>query len=118
MDVLGKQSPFEVVYGRTSNALSQLLDGGLSCQESVSSAARISPRACNFRSNGERARKFQSKAKASNNIQPYVTLATLGGDYKATHPPFTKWEYGLQSDFYFQEAPVVSRRINLLLKRL
>ena len=67
MDVLGKQSPFEVFYGRASNALSQLLDGGLSCQESVSSAARISPRACDFKSNAERTRKIRSKAKASNN---------------------------------------------------
>ena len=61
MDVLGKQSPFEVFYGRASNALSQLLDGGLSCQE------RISPRACDFKSNAERTRKIRSKAKASNN---------------------------------------------------
>jgi len=68
MDVLRKQSPFEVFYGPASNALFQLLDGGLSCQKIVSSAARISPRACDFRSNSERARKFRLKAKASNNV--------------------------------------------------
>ena len=51
MDVLGKQSPFDVFYGRASNALSQISDGGLSCKDSVSSAARISPRASDFRSN-------------------------------------------------------------------
>ena len=58
MDVLGHQSPFEVFYGRASNSLSQMADSGFSCQESVSSTAKISPRACDFNSNVERTRKI------------------------------------------------------------
>ena len=45
-----------------------MADSGFSCQESVSSTAKISPRACDFNSNVERTRKIRSKAKVSNNI--------------------------------------------------
>ena len=48
MDILGKQSQFEALYGQASNALSVWLDGRLSCQRSVSSSAKNSPGAPRF----------------------------------------------------------------------
>lgn len=123
MDVLGNQSPFEVFYGRASNALSQSLDGGLSCQESVSSAARISPRACDFRSNVERARKIRSKAKASNNVwdKRYIQRRVKGnppsvykvGERVLIRFPFSGRTRGIPKKRFVVDGTIIKRNVRL-----
>lgn len=44
MDVLGSQSPFEVFYGRETNAVTQRFPGGFCCKEGSSSkSANVLP---------------------------------------------------------------------------
>ena len=123
MNVLGKQSPFEVFYGRASNALSQISDGGLSCQESVSSAARISPRASDFRSNGERIRKIQSKVKASNNVwdKRYIKRRVKGnppsvykvGEQVLIRFPFSGRTRGIPKKRFVVDGTIIQRNVQL-----
>ncbi|XP_068731120.1 uncharacterized protein [Montipora capricornis] len=121
MDVLGKQSPFEVFYGRASNALSEISDGGLSYQESVSSAARISPRASDFRNNGERIRKIRSKARASNNVwdKRYIKRRVKGnppsvykvGERVLIRFPFSGRTRGIPKKRFVVDGTIIKRNV-------
>ena len=123
MDVLGKQSPFEVFYGQASNALCQLLDGGISCQESDSSAATISPTPCDFRSNGERARKFRSKAKASNNVwDKHCIKRRLKGNSPSVYKdgervliqfPFWGRTRGIAKKLFVVDGTIIKQKVRL-----
>ena len=110
-------------YGRASNALSQSLDGGLSCQESVSSAARMSPRVCDFRSNVERARKIRSKAKASNNVwdKRYIKRRLKGnppsvykvGERVLIRFPFSGRTRGIPKKRFVVDGTIIKRNVRL-----
>ena len=123
MDVLGKQSPFEVFYGQESNALSQMSDVGISCQESVSSTARISPRPCDFRSNGECIPKIRSKAKVFNNVwdKRYIKRRVKGnapsvykvGEWVLIRFPFSGRTCGVLKKGFVVDGMIIKRNVLL-----
>ena len=80
MDVLGRQSPFEVFYCRESNALTQVVEGGKTYKESSSSATNTNPKESDYSKRADQSRRIRSKAITSNNVwdKRYIRRKTKG----------------------------------------
>ena len=80
MDVLGRQSPFEVFYCRESNALTQMVEGGKTYKESGSSATNANPKESDNSKRADQSRRIRSKAITSNNVwdKRYIRRKTKG----------------------------------------
>ena len=69
MDVLGSQSPFEVFYGRETNAVTQRFPGGFCGKESSSSkSANVLPKDNDFTKQSDQTTKIRAKAKAADKV--------------------------------------------------
>lgn len=69
MDVLGSQSPFEVFYGRETNAVTQRFPGGFCCKEGSSSkSASVLPNDNDFTKQCDQTTKIRAKAKAADKV--------------------------------------------------
>ena len=80
MDVLGRQSPFEVFYCREFNALTQMVEGGKTYKESSSSAINTNPKESDYSKRADQSRHIHSKAITSNNAwdKRYMQRKTKG----------------------------------------
>ena len=90
MDVLGRQSPFEVFYCRESNTLTQTVEGGKTYKENSSSATNTNPKKSDYSKCADQSRRIRSKAITSDNVwdKRYISRKTKG----AIPLPYTKLE--------------------------
>ena len=68
MDVLGRQSLFEVFYCWESNALTQMVEGGKTYKQSSSCATNNNHKESDYLKRADQSCRFRSKAITSNNI--------------------------------------------------
>lgn len=122
-DVLGKHSPFEVFYGRDSNAVSQMVDGGKLCQESGSRAANVNPRNSDYKNNADLACRIRAKALASNNVwdKRYIQRKVKGNPpsiYKVGETimlrfPFSRTNRVAPKKRFVLEGQIIKRKLRL-----
>ena len=94
MDVLGRQSPFEVFYCRESNGLTQMWEGRKTYKESSSSATNTNPKESDYSEHADQSRRIRSKVITSNNVwdKRYIPRKTKGD------PPFYFQSWGNSID--------------------
>ena len=72
MEILGNRSPFEVFYGRESNAVTHRVPGGHYCQEncrnSTTHSGNITPTFRDYKKNDERVRAMRSKVRDTSKL--------------------------------------------------